>query len=96
MVWEQDVKGIIMLTLFVEKNTAKCEVYFPNLEDLNQNNEKLTFGRFELNFISEEPLKGYTIRQIELENLDVSTYNMTFRRSHRFLRHAFSLDCCFS
>ena len=50
----------------------KCDIYFPNLEDVNQNNEKLTFGRFELNFVSETLFKGYVIREIEIENLDVS------------------------
>ena len=62
-----------MLTQLVERGMSKCEMYFPNLDgDFNMNNERLKFGKFEINYLSEKPLKDYVIREFDLINTDLN------------------------
>lgn len=69
MVWEQNTKGIVMLNRLFEKGMPKCEMYFPNVDEDNCE-MTLTFGKFKLNYVSEQPDNDYSIRVIECENLE--------------------------
>lgn len=69
MVWEQNTTGIVMLNRLTEKGMSKCEMYYPNLDEDNYE-MTLTFGKFRLNYISEQPGVDYSIRVIECENLE--------------------------
>ena len=46
-------------------------MYFPNLDD-DISEMTLTFGKFRLNYISEQPSIDYSIRVIECENTEVN------------------------
>ncbi len=46
-------------------------MYFPNLDEDDNSEMTLTFGKFKLNYISEQPGIDYSIRVIECENLEV-------------------------
>jgi hypothetical protein len=45
-------------------------MYFPNLDD-DSSEMTLQFGKFRLNYVSEQPSLDYSIRVIECENLEV-------------------------
>ncbi|XP_029467547.1 tyrosine-protein phosphatase non-receptor type 1 [Rhinatrema bivittatum] len=67
MVWEQKSRGVVMLNRVIEKGSVKCAQYWPKKEDketvFEDTNLKLTL-------ISEDIKSYYTVRQLELENLN--------------------------
>jgi protein tyrosine phosphatase len=77
MVWEQNSKGIVMLNRIIEKQSNKCEMYYPNLDEINSELE-IEFGKFRLNYLSERPMKDYVIREIECENMEQKEKRIIF------------------
>lgn len=64
MIWEQKSKAIIMLNKVVEKGSVKCYQYWPLTKDMifEETHFKVTVQK-------ERPLKHFTIRTFELENM---------------------------
>nr|XP_033819363.1 tyrosine-protein phosphatase non-receptor type 1 isoform X1 [Geotrypetes seraphini] len=67
MVWEQKSRGVVMLNRVIEKGSIKCAQYWPKKEEkemiFEDTNLKLTL-------ISEDIKSYYTVRQLELENIN--------------------------
>ncbi|XP_066558834.1 tyrosine-protein phosphatase non-receptor type 1 [Amia ocellicauda] len=67
MVWEQRSHGVVMLNRVIEKGSVKCAQYWPQREE-----KEVVFQdtSFRLTLVSEDVKSYYTVRQLELENLE--------------------------
>ncbi|XP_073715202.1 receptor-type tyrosine-protein phosphatase eta isoform X2 [Misgurnus anguillicaudatus] len=61
MVWEKNIRTIVMLTKCNEQGRVKCEKYWP--AEMNQ------FNHLTVTTISEIPLEEWTIRDFEVKNV---------------------------
>ncbi|KAK8764141.1 hypothetical protein V5799_033250 [Amblyomma americanum] len=75
MIWEHDVKIIIMLTQFVEANKKKCEKYWPD------DNKEHAYGSVLVRKDSSTELKDYTLTEFRIKSDDSSKW--------RSVRHIF-------
>ncbi|XP_033910471.1 tyrosine-protein phosphatase non-receptor type 1-like [Acipenser ruthenus] len=66
MVWEQKTHGVVMLNRVIEKGSVKCAQYWPQREEREM---EFADTHFKLTLISEDVKSYYTVRQLELENL---------------------------
>ncbi|MGH0180178.1 UNVERIFIED_CONTAM: hypothetical protein FKN15_003591 [Acipenser sinensis] len=69
MVWEQKSHGVVMLNRVIEKGSVKCAQYWPQREEREM---EFADTHFKLTLISEDVKSYYTVRQLELENLQMS------------------------
>ncbi|KAG5281705.1 hypothetical protein AALO_G00047880 [Alosa alosa] len=67
MVWEQRSRGVVMLNRVIEKGSIKCAQYWPEREEREAVFEDT---HFRLTLVSEDIKSYYTVRQLELENLE--------------------------
>ncbi|XP_076311179.1 tyrosine-protein phosphatase 10D-like isoform X2 [Tachypleus tridentatus] len=76
MVWEQNVKTIVMVTQCVERGKTKCEVYWPT------DTETQLYGDLEVQMTSESILAEYVIRifHVQLGNRQRMVKQMHFTR----------------
>ncbi|XP_041112316.1 tyrosine-protein phosphatase non-receptor type 1-like isoform X2 [Polyodon spathula] len=67
MVWEQKSHGVVMLNRVIEKGSVKCAQYWPQ-----RGEREMEFAdtNFKLTLMSEDVKSYYTVRQLELENLE--------------------------
>ncbi|KAJ8273450.1 hypothetical protein GJAV_G00101760 [Gymnothorax javanicus] len=67
MIWEQKTRAVIMLNRVIEKGVDKCAQYWPTEEERD-----MTFRdtRFVVTLVSEDVESYYTIRLLELRNLN--------------------------
>ncbi|KAL4617006.1 tyrosine-protein phosphatase non-receptor type 2-like isoform X1 [Arapaima gigas] len=67
MVWEQGTKAVIMLNRVIEKGSEKCAQYWPTPEE-----QEMSFKdtHFVVKLLSEDVKSYYTIRGLELQNMD--------------------------
>lgn len=67
MIWEQKTRAVIMLNRVIEKGVDKCAQYWPTNEERD-----MTFRdtRFVVTLLSEDVESYYTIRLLELRNLN--------------------------
>lgn len=70
MTWEQNSKAIIMLNRVKEKGAIKCAQYWP-LQYGDQVMDIVECG-LRVSFISEQVFKNFTVRILELENLQTN------------------------
>ncbi|KAL2103224.1 hypothetical protein ACEWY4_000092 [Coilia grayii] len=66
MVWEQRSRGVIMLNRVIEKGSVKCAQYWP----LEEREAVFEDTHFKLTLVSEDIKSYYTVRQLELQNLE--------------------------
>ncbi|XP_070552068.1 receptor-type tyrosine-protein phosphatase beta-like [Ptychodera flava] len=62
MIWEYDVRTIVMVTQCTERGKVKCDHYWPF------DNEPVYYGAIQVNMLSEEVFPEWTVREINLEN----------------------------
>ncbi|XP_031422680.1 tyrosine-protein phosphatase non-receptor type 1 isoform X2 [Clupea harengus] len=67
MIWEQRTRGVVMLNRVIEKGSIKCAQYWPPREEREALFEDT---HFRLTLVSEDVKSYYTVRQLELENLE--------------------------
>ncbi|KAJ8334932.1 hypothetical protein SKAU_G00405710 [Synaphobranchus kaupii] len=67
MIWEQKTRAVIMLNRVIEKGIDKCAQYWPTQEE-----SEMSFRdtRFVVTLVSEDVKSYYTIRVLELRNLN--------------------------
>ncbi|XP_042317861.1 tyrosine-protein phosphatase non-receptor type 2 isoform X6 [Sceloporus undulatus] len=75
MVWQQKTKAVVMLNRIVEKDSVKCEQYWPTKEE-----EQMMFKEtgFCVRLKSEDVKSYYTVRQLQLENIKTGESRMIF------------------
>ncbi|KAJ7338665.1 hypothetical protein JRQ81_012567 [Phrynocephalus forsythii] len=75
MVWQQKTKAVVMLNRIVEKDSVKCEQYWPSKEE-----ERMIFKEtgFCVRLKSEDVKSYYTVRQLQLENISTGESRMIF------------------
>ncbi|XP_020647396.2 tyrosine-protein phosphatase non-receptor type 2 isoform X3 [Pogona vitticeps] len=75
MVWQQKTKAVVMLNRIVEKDSVKCEQYWPSKEE-----EQMIFKEtgFCVRLKSEDVKSYYTVRQLQLENISTGESRMIF------------------
>ncbi|KAH9494753.1 hypothetical protein Btru_017793, partial [Bulinus truncatus] len=59
MLWEQNIKKVVMLTNLIEEGKVKCEKYWPD-------SGTVIFGEIEVKLIQTQTFADYYIRKIEL------------------------------
>ncbi|XP_075032571.1 tyrosine-protein phosphatase non-receptor type 1 isoform X2 [Mixophyes fleayi] len=67
MVWEKKSSGVVMLNRVIEKGSIKCAQYWPKKEDSPMVFED---ANLKLTLLSEDVKSYYTIRVLQLENMD--------------------------
>ncbi|XP_063063904.1 tyrosine-protein phosphatase non-receptor type 1 isoform X2 [Engraulis encrasicolus] len=67
MVWEQKTRGVVMLNRVIEKGSVKCAQYWP----LEEREAVFEDTHFKLTLVSEDVKSFYTVRQLELTNLQL-------------------------
>nr|XP_060630999.1 tyrosine-protein phosphatase non-receptor type 2 isoform X1 [Anolis sagrei ordinatus] len=75
MVWQQKTKAVVMLNRIVEKDSVKCEQYWPTREE-----EQMMFKEtgFCVRLKSEDVKSYYTVRQLQLENIKTGESRIIF------------------
>ncbi|XP_061450908.1 tyrosine-protein phosphatase non-receptor type 2 isoform X1 [Rhineura floridana] len=75
MVWQQKTKAVVMLNRIVEKESVKCAQYWPTKEE-----EQMMFKEtgFCVRLKSEGVKSYYTVRQLQLENINTGETRMIF------------------
>lgn len=71
MVWEQNCTVIAMMTQEVEGEKIKCQRYWPDV----LNKTTMINDRLRLTLVRLQQLKGFIIRVLELEEIQVSESN---------------------
>ncbi|XP_030325844.1 tyrosine-protein phosphatase non-receptor type 2 isoform X6 [Strigops habroptila] len=68
MIWQQQTKAVVMLNRIVEKESVKCEQYWPTKEE-----EVMTFSEtgFRVRLVSEDVKSYYTVHLLQLENINM-------------------------
>ncbi|XP_061213397.1 tyrosine-protein phosphatase non-receptor type 2 isoform X5 [Neopsephotus bourkii] len=68
MVWQQQTKAVVMLNRIVEKESVKCEQYWPTKEE-----EVMIFSEtgFRVRLVSEDVKSYYTVHLLQLENINM-------------------------
>lgn len=92
MVWEQNCTVIAMMTQEVEGEKIKCQRYWPDV----LNKTTMINDRLRLALVRLQQLKGFIIRVLELEEIQVSESNsacLEFFLSVAILSLYFSLSC---
>ncbi|XP_069476929.1 tyrosine-protein phosphatase non-receptor type 2 [Ambystoma mexicanum] len=71
MVWQQKSKAVVMLNRVIEKDTVKCEQYWPLHEE-----EVMHFRETGLSvkLLSEEIKSYYTVRRLQIHNINLGEY----------------------
>ncbi|XP_070577123.1 receptor-type tyrosine-protein phosphatase O-like [Ptychodera flava] len=62
MIWEYNVKTVVMLTECTERGKVKCDHYWP------PDNEPVHYGDIQVNIVSEEMFAEWTLKEFNLEN----------------------------
>ncbi|KAK6991230.1 receptor-type tyrosine-protein phosphatase gamma, partial [Biomphalaria glabrata] len=75
MLWEQNVKKVVMLTNLTEDGKMKCEQYWPN-------EGKLPYGDIKMKLISTETFSDFTVRRLELNKKNEDTHRVTQYHFH--------------
>ncbi|KAM4684987.1 tyrosine-protein phosphatase non-receptor type 2 isoform 4-T4 [Amazona ochrocephala] len=75
MVWQQQTKAVVMLNRIVEKESVKCEQYWPTKAE-----EVMTFSEtgFRVRLVSEDVKSYYTVHLLQLENINSGESRMIF------------------
>ncbi|XP_077208941.1 tyrosine-protein phosphatase non-receptor type 2 isoform X1 [Paroedura picta] len=75
MVWQQKTKAVVMLNRIVEKDSVKCAQYWPTKEE-----DIMMFKEtgFCVRLKSEDVQSHYTVRQLQLENINNGECRMIF------------------
>uniref|UniRef100_A0A2C9KN03 protein-tyrosine-phosphatase n=1 Tax=Biomphalaria glabrata TaxID=6526 RepID=A0A2C9KN03_BIOGL len=75
MLWEQNVKKVVMLTNLTEDGKMKCEQYWPN-------EGKLLYGDIKMKLISTETFSDFTVRRLEMNKKNEDTHHVTQYHFH--------------
>ncbi|XP_055931269.1 uncharacterized protein LOC129961745 [Argiope bruennichi] len=70
MVWEQQSRVIIMLTMFEENGTSRCAVYFPQSTLVSQQ----PYGDFQVSLVKKDVYEFYTISTLRLLDLEKNLF----------------------
>ncbi|XP_062986605.1 tyrosine-protein phosphatase non-receptor type 2 isoform X1 [Elgaria multicarinata webbii] len=75
MVWQQKTKAVVMLNRIVEKDSVKCAQYWPTKEE-----EEMMYKEtgFCVRLKSEDVKSYYTVRQLQLENINTCESRVIF------------------
>ncbi|XP_070577149.1 receptor-type tyrosine-protein phosphatase beta-like [Ptychodera flava] len=80
MIWEYNVKTIVMVTQCTERGKVKCDHYWPS------DNKPAHYGSIKVNVVSEEVFSEWTLRALHLENGAISKrvrhFNFTALEDH--------------
>ena len=72
MLWQENVKVIVMLTNLFEDGKNKCEMYWPM-----EVGQISTHGRVKIKMIEENAFADYVIRQLDVNRVDPSSSSST-------------------
>ncbi|CAL1278594.1 unnamed protein product [Larinioides sclopetarius] len=70
MVWEQQSRVIIMLTMFEENGISRCAVYFPQSTLVSQQ----PYGDFQVSLVKKDVYEFYTISTLRLLDLEKNLF----------------------
>jgi len=76
MMWEQDIRLIVMTTEIVERGKNKCHPYWPRTEDPRQPNPD-RFGDFLVELVSEQITPDYKLRKFRVSCNDSPPRDIT-------------------
>lgn len=73
MVWEKNIKNIVMLTSETEKKVAKCHRYWPS-----ESNRTLISDKLTVELIDEQKKKTEVIRKLQISSSEVCLYSLGY------------------
>ncbi|XP_042899772.1 uncharacterized protein [Parasteatoda tepidariorum] len=70
MIWEQQCRVIVMLTMFEENGTSRCAVYFPQSTLISQQ----PYGDFQVSLLKKDVYEFYTLSTLRLLDLEKNLF----------------------
>uniref|UniRef100_A0A3Q2H5S5 Tyrosine-protein phosphatase non-receptor type 13 n=1 Tax=Equus caballus TaxID=9796 RepID=A0A3Q2H5S5_HORSE len=82
MIWEQKSTVIAMMTQEVEGEKIKCQRYWPNVVGKTT----MVNDRLRLALVRMQQLKGFVVRAMALEDIQVSEFSLPFTKAYLLVR----------